>query len=463
MKEIAVIGAGYVGLVTGVCFATRGFKVTLVERDEKRFENLKAGIVPFYEPKLAPLLKDALESGMLMCVQSVEELCEKQPEIIFSCVGTPSRPDGGVDLTDVWRVVTAIGKRLTHNTVFVHKSTVPVGVTRRTATVIKDILKQRGLDIAVHVASNPEFLREGRAVDDFLYPDRVVIGVESQSVAHEFRALYKSFVKHDEQILTMNFESAEMAKYASNTMLATRISFINELALLADKVGADIHEVKVAMGKDPRIGPSFLEAGVGYGGSCFPKDVKALVNLGRMHDVPMTIAKAAEEANMVQRVKFVERIKEHFGSELKSKKCGVWGLAFKPETDDLRDAPALTILEQLAPMCRELIVFDPIAMENFAQYYPDKNYTFARSAKDVLEKADFLIVLTDWREFKDHAVKDFSLLSDKTIFDGRNCLDFHALLLEGVTYVTMGRCSQSRQQLCAMPDLDENICLVHKD
>ncbi|HBS47708.1 TPA: UDP-glucose 6-dehydrogenase [Candidatus Dependentiae bacterium] len=458
MKKIAVVGAGYVGLVTGACFAHKGEDVTIVENNESKIQSLLAGKIPFYEPGLDLIVKESLENQKLKFVKSVDEALKKRPDIIFICVGTPTSDVGIPDLSYVYAVAKEVGQNINDYCLIVDKSTVPVGTAKEVKEIINQELARRKLSVDFDVASNPEFLKEGSAVLDFLEPDRVVVGVESEKAEVNLRDLYKKFCTSSEQFMVMKIESAELTKYASNAMLATRISFINQLALLADTAGADIEEIKRGMGKDKRIGSAFLNAGIGYGGSCFPKDLRALVYMGEKHKQLMTLAKEVENINKRQRIAFLEKIEKHYGQSLKDKKVGIWGLAFKPETDDIRCAPSLDIIPALLEIGCKIFAYDPIAAENIKNIYGEK-INFANTANDVLANSDFLIILTEWNEFLKFKPQDFCILSDKIVFDGRNCFDPISMAMAGIDYFTVGRdclsrdyfnvnCCQSKKSEC---------------
>ncbi|MFC1894505.1 UDP-glucose dehydrogenase family protein [Candidatus Dependentiae bacterium] len=438
MKKIAVVGAGYVGLVTGACFAQKEDLVIIIERDEKKIQRLLDGKVPFYEPGLDQLVSNAIVNKKIIFVRSVEESLKYSPEIIFSCVGTPSMADGSADLSAVWSVAKEVGKTLNNYFLFINKSTVPVGTAKKVENIIKSEFKNRNLDIDFDVASNPEFLKEGDALDDFLNPDRVVIGIKTKKAENILYQLYKPFLTSDENLLVMNPESAELTKYASNAMLATRISFMNQLSFLADKVGADISMVKSGMAKDRRIGPSFLNAGIGYGGSCFPKDVKALIHMGKENNLPMSLVDEVENINYKQRKLFIDNVFNFYGDNIENKKVGILGLSFKPETDDIRCAPAIDIIKKLLEKNLTINAYDPVAWENTKNIFGDK-VNFNNTAKDVLLNSDFLIILTEWKEFLKIEERDFLSLKDKVIFDGRNCFDPIKMQLIGINYFCVGR------------------------
>lgn len=438
MNTIAVIGAGYVGLVTGVGLAHKGNRVIMVEIDPNKRHMLLQGKVPFYEPGLDTLLVQGIEQGLLVFENSVKDGLRHNPDMIFSCVGTPSLPSGDANLSYVWSVAQEIGAQVASSILVINKSTVPVGTTRSIKRIINNAILARGLSFTCPVASNPEFLKEGDALSDFLRPDRVVIGVESDAVRQKMCDLYKPFIASSDGIVSMNLESAELTKYAANAMLATRISFMNQMAILADLVGADIDHIKTGIAKDPRIGPHFLHAGVGYGGSCFPKDVKALIAMGKDYHFPMTLMQEVDNINHFQRIWFVNQLFSYYGLALEDKTIGLWGLSFKPETDDIRCAPSLDIIDELLQRGARIVAYDPVAMPNVVQKY-GSSINFAKSAHDVLVQSDSLVVLTEWSEFRSVPIENFLLLRDKTVFDGRNCFDPLHMKSLGLTYFCVGR------------------------
>ncbi|MBD3231365.1 nucleotide sugar dehydrogenase [Candidatus Dependentiae bacterium] len=438
MRKVAVVGAGYVGLVTGACFAQKDNFVIIVERDISKIEKLQKGNVPFYEPGLDQLVTDAIINNRIVFVQNIADVLKHHPEIIFSCVGTPSMQDGKADLSAVWGVAKEVGQSLDRYCLFVNKSTVPVGTAIKVETIISKELKKRELDFEFDVASNPEFLKEGDALHDFLIPDRVVVGINSEKAKQILYSLYRPFIKQDEQFIVMNRESSELTKYASNAMLATRISFMNQLSLLADKVGADISQIKLGMALDKRIGPCFLNAGIGYGGSCFPKDVKALINTGEENDCEMSLVSQVDKINEDQKKWFIEHILNFYGKEISKKVIGIWGLAFKPETDDIRCAPSIDVIEKLLEQKAKIIAYDPVAWKNMKSIFGDK-IIFKNTAKEVLEKSDCLIVLTEWREFLNSKIQNFCLLKDKTVFDARNIFDPFIMKNNNIKYFSIGR------------------------
>jgi len=449
MTTIAVIGAGYVGLVTGACLAHKGNQIIVVENNKQKIQALLEGKIPFYEPGLETLVADGIKQKTLQFVSSIKEVLHHKPEIIFSCVGTPSEDDGSADLSYVWKVAEEIGENLENYALIINKSTVPVGTAAQVKAIISEHLTKRNVTISFDVASNPEFLKEGDALSDFLKPDRVVVGVENETARQKLYDLYKPFLTSDDQFLSMNIPSAELTKYASNAMLATRISFMNQLALLADLIGADISQIKAGMAKDRRIGKYFLNAGIGYGGSCFPKDVKALVHTGKSVGFPMTLIQEVDNVNYLQRVWFINKIFTHYGADLENKTVGIWGLSFKPETDDIRCAPSLDLINELLERGAKIIAYDPVASNNIAEIYGD-HISLTQNADDVVSSADFLVILTEWKEFLLFQPEQFTLLHDKLIFDGRNCFDPSEMIAAGITYISIGRNSigkNARQEI----------------
>ncbi|MFH1832157.1 MAG: UDP-glucose/GDP-mannose dehydrogenase family protein [bacterium] len=438
MKKIVVIGAGYVGLVTGVCFAQKGNSVTIVENNKEKIKALQDGRVPFYEPGLDELVAQNIAAGTLTFVKSISDIMVENPEIIFSCVGTPSLVDGSADLSYVYHMAQEIGENLQEYCLIINKSTVPVGTAKKVKEIIQENLDARRLAISFDVASNPEFLKEGNALEDFVTPDRVVVGTESQRAEKLLFDLYEPFLTSTDQFLSMNIESAELTKYASNAMLATRISFMNQMANLADKVGADIEAVTKGMGKDKRIGSAFLNAGIGYGGSCFPKDVRALIHMGLEHLQPMTLIREVDRVNEHQRIVFFDMIMRYYLGNLKNKRVGVWGLAFKPETDDIRSAPSIDVIKKLLYHGAHVTAYDPVAQENMHAIFGD-TIDYVNTSDAVLRSSDFLVIFTEWNTFKKYPAQKFAVLADKVVFDGRNCFDPARMLEAGITYISIGR------------------------
>jgi UDPglucose 6-dehydrogenase len=438
--KIAVIGTGYVGLVTATCFAESGNDVIGIDKDADKITTLQSGKLPIYEPGLLELVQRNRKEGRL--IFTTDFAASVLPaKLIFIAVGTPQSDAGDADLSAVWAVTKAIAAALKTNSsaaagkIVVTKSTVPVGTNR----AIAELLAKESCPPGVEVASNPEFLKEGAALDDFMKPDRVVVGVRKPEVAETLRQLYSPFLRTEHPFLVMTPESAEMTKYAANAMLATKISFINEMANLCDKLGADVNDVRKGMGHDQRIGFQFLHPGPGYGGSCFPKDVKAIIALGQRNGLELSLMEAVDEVNRRQKHVLVRKVRQHFGASLKGKTLAVWGLAFKPKTDDIREAPALTLLDELlkdGAVCR---VHDPEAMTNVKADYGEK-LTYCDRPYDALTGADGLIVVTEWPEFRQ---PDFELLKtrlrDRVIFDGRNLYDPKSLETMGFAYYGIGR------------------------
>lgn len=430
--KIAIIGAGYVGLVTGTCFAETGNDVQCVDINEEKIRALNSGIVPIYEPGLDELIKRNSKEGRLVFTTDIRQAIQSSL-FIFICVGTPPRDDGSADLSAVWKVAEEIGKHINGYKIVVTKSTVPVGTTHRIRDIIRSLTDQQ-----FDVASNPEFLKEGAAVDDFMKPDRIVIGTEDPRVEELLKELYAPFVRTGKPILTMNIKSSELTKYAANAMLATRISFMNEMANLCERVGADINMVRIGMGTDPRIGPSFLFPGVGYGGSCFPKDVRAIVEVGRSSGYEMKILPMVEEVNRLQKQLLARKILDYFKGSVRGKKIAVWGLSFKPRTDDMRDAPSIDIITRLLEEGASVAAYDPVAMGEARRIFGDR-IAYAEKNYDVLHGADALAVITEWNEFRE---PDFdkvkSLMKRPVIFDGRNIYDGKKLKARGFDYFGIG-------------------------
>ena len=431
--KITVIGAGYVGLVQCVCLADFGFDVTCIEKDSDKLKELKFGRIPFYEPGLEDLFKKNLENNRLNFINKYSDNISRS-DVIFICVGTPPKKNGQSNLNFIDQATKEISKKIKGYTVVVSKSTVPVGTSDRVKEAIAKNAK-----VEFDVVSNPEFLREGFAVDDFLKPERIVVGSSSEKATQLMEKLYKPFVRSGNPIIIMDEKSAELTKYAANAFLATKITFMNEIANFCEKVGADVDKVRIGMGTDSRIGKRFLFPGIGYGGSCFPKDVKALHKSGKDHNYNFEILDAVVNVNQEQKLKLIPKIKDYFNNNLKGKKIAVWGLAFKPETDDIREAPALYTIDNLLQLGAHITAFDPEAMPNVKRKYEDK-IAFSKSMYEALEGADALIICTEWSIFR---TPDFSkiksLLNHPVIFDGRNLYDVNDVKNEGFTYLSIGR------------------------
>ncbi len=436
--KVAVIGTGYVGLVTGACFAETGATVYCVDIDEEKINMLNRGQIPIYEPGLDVMIERNREKDRLFFTTDINQAL-KEAEAAFICVGTPSDKDGSADLRYVLQVAHDIGKNIDHYLVVVTKSTVPIGTSEKVRAAVQEELDKRGVDIEFDVASNPEFLKEGDAINDFMKPDRIVIGTDNQRAEDVLRRLYKPFLLNGHPILFMDIPSAEMTKYAANAMLATRISFMNELARLAEKVGADINWVRKGIGSDPRIGPKFLYAGIGYGGSCFPKDVKALIRTGQEHGVDLSIVKAVEQVNNQQKRLLVDKVLQHYNSDIKGKIFTVWGLSFKPNTDDMREAPSIVIINLLLEHGAKVKAYDPVATENAKKIFGDK-IEYSKDAYEALLDSDGLLLVTEWNEFRFINFKVAErLMRNKVIFDGRNIYEPAEVRANGFVYYGIGR------------------------
>ncbi|MBR3452957.1 MAG: UDP-glucose/GDP-mannose dehydrogenase family protein [Muribaculaceae bacterium] len=438
--NIAIVGTGYVGLVTGTCFSEMGAHVTCVDVDEQKIEDLKRGIIPIYEPGLETLVHKNTKSGRLQFTTRLEDVIN-HVDIVFSAVGTPPDEDGSADLKYVLEVARNIGRHLNHYIVVVTKSTVPVGTAKKVKAVIEEELQKRGANVEFDVASNPEFLKEGNAVKDFMSPDRVVVGVDSERARKLMARLYKPFMIVSDRLIFTDIASAEMIKYAANSMLATRISFMNDIANLCELVGADVNMVRKGIGSDTRIGKKFLYAGCGYGGSCFPKDVKALIKTAANMGYPMRVLQAVEEVNADQKLVLYKKIVNHFGGEeqLKGKVVAMWGLAFKPETDDMREAPSLVLIDKLIKAGAIVKVYDPVAMNECRRRLGD-SVTYAQDMYDAVDGADALMLVTEWKELRMPNVnKLLDNMRGRLILDGRNILDAEELQQAGFEYHCIGR------------------------
>ena len=436
--KIAIVGTGYVGLVTGTCFAEMGVEVFCVDIDRQKIENLRNGVVPIYEPGLEEVVIRNYEVGRLHFTTDLTEVLD-QVEIVFSAVGTPPDEDGSADLKYVLDVARTIGRAMNKYLLVVTKSTVPVGTARRIRQTIADELDRRGVTIDFDIASNPEFLKEGAAVKDFMHPDRIVVGVESDRARRLMEKLYHPFMLNNFRIIYMDIPSAEMTKYAANAMLATRISFMNDMANLCEIIGADINMVRKGIGADTRIGSSFLYAGCGYGGSCFPKDVKALISTASDHGYPMRILQAVEDVNEEQKTLLFRKLSAHFGGDLRGRKVAMWGLAFKPETDDMREAPSLVLIDRLLEAGCQITAYDPVAIPEARRRIGDR-IAYAKNIYETVEGADVLMVVTEWKEFRLPAwARIRSLMKTPLILDGRNIYNIAEIEEAGFTYHCIGR------------------------
>ena len=436
--KIAIVGTGYVGLVTGTCFAEMGTDVYCVDIDSDKIERLKNGIIPIYEPGLEELVLKNSKSGRLHFTVDLKEVLDKV-DVLFSAVGTPPDEDGSADLKYVLDVARTVGENMKKYILVVTKSTVPVGTAVRIKQVILEEQKKRGVNIEFDIASNPEFLKEGAAVKDFMSPDRVVVGIETERAQKLMMKLYRPFLLNNFPVIFMDVPSAEMTKYAANAMLATRISFMNDVANLCEIIGADINMVRKGIGSDSRIGRSFLYAGCGYGGSCFPKDVKALIKTASENGHQMRILQAVEAVNDDQKHVLFRKLNDYYKGDIKGKRIALWGLTFKPETDDMREAPSLVVIDELLKAGCEVVVFDPVAMPEAKRIIGD-NLKYANDIYEAVENVDALLVVTEWKEFR---LPSWSMIKEKMkkplIFDGRNIYDANELSDQGFVYFCIGR------------------------
>ena len=434
--NIAIVGTGYVGLVSGTCFAEMGAHVTCVDVDAQKIQKLKDGIMPIYEPGLEELVKRNVEYGRLQFTIDLTEVLD-DVEVVFSAVGTPPDEDGSADLKYVLTVARQFGQNINKYTILVTKSTVPVGTAQKVKAAIQDELKKRGVDVPFDVASNPEFLKEGAAIKDFMSPDRVVVGTESEKAKEVMTRLYKPFLINNFRVIFMDIPSAEMTKYAANAMLATRISFMNDIANLCERVGANVDSVRKGIGTDTRIGSKFLYAGCGYGGSCFPKDVKALVHTGLDNDYHMEVIEAVERVNEKQKSIIYDKIIKAVG-DVRGKTIAIIGLAFKPETDDMREAPALVVIDKLLKAGASVRVFDPVAMDECKRRIGDA-VTYCKNMYDASDGADVFALMTEWRQFRMpswNVIK--KVMSGNIVVDGRNIYDRSELEELGFVYTRIG-------------------------
>ncbi len=438
--KITVIGSGYVGLVSGACLAELGNDVMCLDVDPRKIEILQQGGVPIYEPGLEEVIKSNVAAGRLHFTTDVEQ-STAHGQVQMIAVGTPSGEDGSADLQYVIAAARAIGRTMSEYKVIVDKSTVPVGTADKVKKAVQDELDKRGVDTKFSVVSNPEFLKEGAAIDDFNRPDRIVIGAEDDQAIKVMQDMYAPFQRNHDRLMVMDIKSAELTKYAANAMLATRISFMNELANLAERVGADIEYVRKGIGSDQRIGYHFLYAGCGYGGSCFPKDIRALQRTGEEHGLPLKVLQAVEEVNHSQKNVLLQKITRRFGENLKGKHFALWGLAFKPGTDDMREATSRVVMEGLWEKGATITTYDPVAMKETQHIYGERNdLRYAENPKDALNEADALVIITEWKAFKS---PDFSVIKSRlkqpVIFDGRNLFEPASVTAHGIEYHGIGR------------------------
>ena len=437
--NIAIVGTGYVGLVSGACFAEMGLNVTCVDIDSNKIENLVKGIIPIYEPGLSSIVTKNHEANRLHFTTDLKSVID-DITVLFIAVGTPSDEEGNADLTALYKVAESIAENMQNYLLVVTKSTVPVGTTAKIKKLIRNKLVERNLDhIEFDVASNPEFLKEGAAVNDFMSPDRVVVGIENERAQEIMSKLYRPFLLNNFRVIFMDILSSEMTKYASNSMLATRISFMNDIANLCELVGADVTMVRHGVGSDSRIGKSFLYPGAGYGGSCFPKDIKALKKTAENYGYEMRVLKAVEEVNEDQKQILFHKLQQYFNNDVKNLTIAVWGLAFKPGTNDMRDAPSINLIEKLLENNVKVQVYDPAAMEEAKAYFGDK-ITYADDIYGAANNADAIILVTEWKEFR---LPNWSILNkimqQKVIIDGRNIYNAEELEANGFTYTCIGR------------------------
>lgn len=440
--NICIVGTGYVGLVTGTCFTEMGNKVYCVDVDKDKIDKINSGIMPIYEPGLKELVDKNVKEKRLFFTTNMDDGL-KNALFCFIAVGTPPGEDGSADLSYVLAVAREIGQRIDKYTIIVNKSTVPVGTAELVRKTILAELTKRGLEhLEFDIVSNPEFLKEGVAIEDCLRPDRIVVGVDNVRTAELIKELYEPFMRNQNPILVMDIPSAELTKYAANAMLATRISFMNELAQLCDKVGADISHIRTGIGTDQRIGMKFLYAGCGYGGSCFPKDVQELIRTGERNGVDMLVSQSVEKVNVRQKSYLVELVCQRFGNNLAGYRFGIWGLSFKPQTDDMREAASLTIIEKLLELGAELIVYDPVAVEQAQKILGTtrSNLTFAQDMMDVVDDIDAIILITEWRQFRQVDFGELKLrMKQAILFDGRNQYSTNHMLKAGFEYYCIGR------------------------
>jgi len=443
--KLTVIGTGYVGLVTGACFAEMGNTVTCVDVDMRKIEGLRKGMLPIYEPGLEPVVINNHKQGRLRFATSLDDPAALESRVFLIAVGTPPGEDGSADLQYVLAAAREVGKRISDYSIVVNKSTVPVGTADKVSTAIREELRRRSVQVAFDVVSNPEFLKEGAAVEDFMKPDRVIVGTDSDRARAVMRELYAPFMRNHDRLFFMGVKEAEMTKYAANAMLATKISFMNEISNLCDRLGVDVESVRQGIGSDSRIGYSFIYPGAGYGGSCFPKDVKALIRMAQEQGFDPLVLNAVEARNKAQKHVLFNKITRRFGADLGGRVFGIWGLAFKPGTDDMREAPSKVLLEELINAGAKVKAYDPVAMSSAQREFPrqwftDRRLEFVSQQYDALKDADALVLVTEWKPFRH---PDFTLMrqlmKQPVIFDGRNQYDPVALRADGFEYAGIGR------------------------
>ncbi|MDD3859655.1 MAG: UDP-glucose/GDP-mannose dehydrogenase family protein [Bacteroidales bacterium] len=435
--KISIIGTGYVGLVSGTCFAEMGIITSCLDIDAEKIEKLKNGIMPIWEPGLEQMVKRNLEKNRLSFTTNLAESIE-DAQACFIAVGTPPDEDGSADLKYVLSVAREIGRSMKNYMVIITKSTVPIGTSEKVRFAVQDELKKRNSNLKFDVASNPEFLKEGDAIDDCLHPDRIVVGTDSEDAKNIIDRLYKPFVLNGHPIIYMDIPSAELTKYAANAMLATKISFMNDIANFCEIVGADINSIRKGIGSDKRIGPYFIYAGTGYGGSCFPKDVKALIKTADENNYSLEILKSVENVNDRQKESLYHKAIRHFNGDLRNKKFVIWGLSFKPNTDDMREAPALVLIDKLLAEGANVVAYDPVAMDEAKRRIGDK-VTYCDNPYDAVKDADAIFLVTEWTEFRVLNYPELEKMKTKIIFDGRNIYDPEEVRSKGFTYYSIGR------------------------
>ena len=436
--HIGIIGSGYVGLVAGACFAEMGNSVICFDIDERKIKQLKKGIVPIYEPNLSVLIQENLNKETLHFTLDIEDVLSVS-EIVFIAVGTPMGDDGSADLRYVLQVAKSIGQKMKHHLIVVDKSTVPIGTADKVRSTIQQELDFRDSKLTFDVVSNPEFLKEGVAIKDFMHPDRVVVGTDSKDVMQIMRHLYAPFTITNDRFIAMDIRSSEMTKYAANAMLATKISFINEMSNICEKVGADINQVRIGIGSDKRIGYQFIYPGCGYGGSCFPKDIKALIKTSNRYGYNPKLISSVEEINKAQKEVLFNKLTSELGNDLRGKIIAIWGLAFKPETDDMREAPSLNLIQSIIKAGGEVNAYDPKAMQEAKSYLKEVNVSYYNNKYDVLDNADALILVTEWKEFRS---PDFDVIISKMkgdlFIDGRNQFEADFIKSKKLKYLQIG-------------------------
>ena len=442
--NVTIIGTGYVGLVTGTCFAEMGNAVTCVDINHEKIDNLYKGIIPIYEPGLKELIRSNEEAGRISFSTSLKDAMKKS-EIFLIAVGTPETPSGEANMEYVYNVAEEIGKNLDRESIIVNKSTVPVGTADKVRSIISEELEKRGIDVPFHVVSNPEFLKEGDAIQDFMRPDRVIIGTDSDYVLDMLKQLYSPFTMNYDRLITMGVKEAELTKYAANAMLATKISFINEIAHICDELEIDVESVRKGIGSDSRIGYSFIYPGAGYGGSCFPKDIKAIIHTAKKIGVEPLVLDAVEKRNQRQKERMFDHIIDKYGSDLKGKIFAVWGLSFKPGTDDMREAPSVVLIKSLIKAGAMVQTFDPVANEEAAKKFPqewisDNKLVLLDDNYAALENGDALVLMTEWKMFRNPSLSKMKeLMKNLCIFDGRNQYDPEFMKKNGFKYKGIGR------------------------